>query len=143
MIEFRYYGDAVGKARPRYSQRQGYVHTYTPKKTQLFEQALQLHFKTAYKGDMPAYQREVPVRIEVTIAVAVPKSWSKKKREQAISDEILPTKKPDLDNVLKSIFDALNGFAYEDDAQIVEIQAERYYTGEEPFINVKVEEYEL
>ena len=143
MIEFRYYGDAVGKARPRYSRRGDYVHTYTPRNTQVFEQAIQYHCKTACRKDFPKYDRDTPVKVSVTIAVGIPKSWSKKKREQAIENEILPTKKPDLDNVLKSLFDAMNGFAYEDDAQIVEIYAERFYTGGEPYIDVKVEEHKL
>ena len=143
MISFRYYGDAVGKARPRYSQRNGYVQTYTPKKTQDFEEAIQQSFRLAhYPKEIPVYTREVPIKITVDIAVAVPKSWSKKKTEQALDWFIFPTKKPDLDNVLKSIFDALNGYAYEDDAQIVVIESERFYASE-PYIQVVVEKYEL
>ena len=143
MIEFRYYGDAVGKARPRYARRGDYVHTYTPRNTQVFEEAIKHHCKTACKKDFPMYPKDTPVKVDVRIAVAIPKSWSKKKREKAINDEIFPTKKPDLDNVLKSIYDAMNGFAYEDDSQICMTFAERYYTGGEPFIDVKVEEYHL
>lgn len=143
MIRFRYEGEAIGKARPRYSKRGDYVHTYTPKKTQIFEQAIGLHCKVACKGEIPKHKRDTPVKVDIMIGVSVPKSWSKKKRQEAIECKILPTKKPDLDNVVKSVLDAMNGFAYEDDAQVVLIFAERYYTEEEPFIDVLVEEYEL
>ena len=30
--------------------------------------------------------------------------------------EMLPTKKPDVDNIIKIILDSLNGLAYKDDA---------------------------
>jgi Holliday junction resolvase RusA-like endonuclease len=40
MIWFRYDGEAVGKGRPRYARRGGYVQTYTPKKTKDFEEAI-------------------------------------------------------------------------------------------------------
>lgn len=38
-----------------------------------------------------------------------------------------PTVKPDVDNFLKSLLDALNQIAYEDDAQIIEINASKKY----------------
>lgn len=37
-----------------------------------------------------------------------------------------PTKRGDLDNVQKVLYDAMNGFIYADDSQIVEIHAYRY-----------------
>lgn len=38
-----------------------------------------------------------------------------------------PAKKPDCDNVEKAVYDALNGLAYKDDAQIVESGLKKYY----------------
>ncbi len=40
---------------------------------------------------------------------------------------IKPAKKPDCDNIMKIICDALNGFAYKDDAQIVLAQIGKEY----------------
>lgn len=37
-----------------------------------------------------------------------------------LAGEIRPTKKPDMDNVVKIIADSLNNLAYYDDTQIVE-----------------------
>jgi Holliday junction resolvase RusA-like endonuclease len=39
-----------------------------------------------------------------------------------------PTKKPDIDNIEKIIFDALNGIAYNDDSQIVSCWADKFYS---------------
>ena len=44
------------------------------------------------------------------------------------SGKIRPTKKPDCDNCIKSITDALNGIAYIDDSQIVSIECEKWYS---------------
>jgi Holliday junction resolvase RusA-like endonuclease len=40
---------------------------------------------------------------------------------------LLPTKKPDLDNVIKAVCDALNKFAYHDDSQIVAIECSKAF----------------
>ena len=51
---------------------------------------------------------------------------------------ILPTKKPDADNIAKAILDALNGLAYYDDAQVVHLEVQKRYSNEpraEVFIN--------
>ena len=37
------------------------------------------------------------------------------------------TKKPDLDNLVKSVLDGLNGIAYVDDNQIIDIEARKEY----------------
>jgi Holliday junction resolvase RusA-like endonuclease len=42
--------------------------------------------------------------------------------------EIRPTKKPDADNILKAVLDALNGLAYNDDSQIVSARIEKLYS---------------
>ena len=53
---------------------------------------------------------------------------------------IKPTKKPDADNIVKIICDALNGVAYKDDTQVVELDFKKVY-GE--FEKVIVEIVEL
>lgn len=52
---------------------------------------------------------------------------------------IRPTKKPDLDNVIKIILDGLNGLAYGDDKQVVELKALKCYA-KEPFVLIQIEE---
>ena len=56
-----------------------------------------------------------------------------------IDGEILPTKRPDIDNVVKCIMDSLNKLAYKDDAQVVALVAEKCY-GAEPMVLVRLSE---
>lgn len=72
-----------------------------------------------------------PVSLDVVIARAVPLSWSKAKRARALNGELKPTGKPDLDNCIKLLCDALNGVAWQDDAQIVALSVRKRY-GEQP-----------
>ena len=53
--------------------------------------------------------------------------------------ELLPTVKSDLDNCLKSIMDALNGVAYEDDKQVVMATINKWYS-EEPKAEIIIRE---
>ena len=85
----------------------------------------------------PIYPADAPLKATVIIGMKVPKSYPKKKREKCLSGEIAPTKKPDVDNVLKSIFDALCGYAMHDDSQITEVVAEKLYA-EEPYVEVTI-----
>lgn len=64
-----------------------------------------------------------PVRLKVSLLVEPPKSWSKKKRDETT----FITGKPDADNQLKLIGDALNGIVWADDSQIAEIEFRRMY----------------
>jgi Holliday junction resolvase RusA-like endonuclease len=79
----------------------------------------------------------------MTIAAyyTIPKSASKKKRLLMEKGEIRPTKKPDIDNVVKVYADALNEIAYHDDTQIVSLVCEKYYSGE-PRVEVRLESIE-
>ena len=139
MIKFTYYGEAVGKGRPRYSKRGDYVHTYTPQKTKNFEDAIRFEFMSSNCEAMPVYDREKSLKAEVIVGVSIPSSYSKKKQALCRDGFISPTKKPDIDNILKSIFDALNGFAFADDVQIVKVIAEKKYANV-PFVEVMIDE---
>ena len=57
-----------------------------------------------------------------------------------LNDQISPTKKPDIDNIAKSILDAMNRFIIYDDNQVVKISVEKKYdTEDKTYIRV----YEL
>ena len=68
-----------------------------------------------------------PVALELWFYLPIPKSFSRRKRLAALSGEILPAKKPDLDNLVKAVLDALLGVALQDDKQIVELRAGKLY----------------
>ena len=79
--------------------------------------------------------------MSVSAYYPIPKSTSKVKKEKMLKGILLPDKKPDVDNVLKGICDALNTIAYDDDKQIVHMDIEKYYS-EEPRTEVILKERE-
>lgn len=111
-LMFEVPGEPVGKGRPRFT-RQG--RAYTPAKTAKYENLVSLAFLQACPDHVPF---EGPVEMTMNAYFSIPKSWSKKKQEDARFNKIWPTKKPDTDNIAK-MKDALNGLAFKDDSQVV------------------------
>ena len=106
-------GEVVPKQRPRFT-RSG--HAYTPKRTTDYETKVKAHYLTEYPYGL-AFENE-PLEIVLNVYFKIPASFSKKKQDDLLIHSY-PTKRPDSDNLLKSVCDALNGVAYTDDAQIV------------------------
>lgn len=124
-------GEPQGKARPRFT-RGG--RAYTPKKTVEYERAIKSAFLAA-GGTLT----NLPVTVSINAYYKIPASATKKKTAQMMSGEILPTKKPDTDNIAKAVCDALNGVAYHDDAQVCILHVKKIYSTE-PSIVVTVTE---
>jgi len=59
--------------------------------------------------------------------VAVPTSWSRRKRDEALSGALHATGRPDVDNCSKLALDALNGIIWKDDAQVCQLNIVRRY----------------
>jgi len=134
---FTIQGEPHGKGRPRVTR--GGKHTYTPKKTKEYENLVKQSF-IAECGNQEPF--ETHVKMSLYMVFKVPKSASKKNRELMLNGTIRPTKKPDIDNIIKSVADGLNGLAYLDDKQIVEIKAIKWY-GENPRINVVISKIDI
>jgi Holliday junction resolvase RusA-like endonuclease len=75
--------------------------------------------------------------VQLSITMAVPISWSKKKAAAALAGQVLPTRKPDADNVVKAVFDGMNGVVWRDDVQAVDLQLRKRY-GTTPGVHVRV-----
>ena len=123
MREFKIPGKAQAKQRPRIG-RSGVV--YTPKETLVYENYVKMCYSD-YANQFEWLPYENQVRAEIDVLVAVPKSDSKAKKKAKIEGAIRPTVKPDCDNLAKSILDSLNGLAYQDDKQVVELSVKKYY----------------
>ena len=123
MREFKIPGKAQAKQRPRMG-RSGIV--YTPKETLVYENYVKMCYSD-YANQFGWLPYENQVRAEIEVLVAVPKSDSKTKKKAKIEGMIRPTVKPDCDNLAKSILDSLNGLAYHDDKQVVELVVKKYY----------------
>ena len=140
-IYFKFRGEPVGKGRPRVTASRGrFAHAYTPKKTKEFEDAIRFEFMASNCEKMPVFPKDVPLIADMTFAFSVPKSYSKKNREACLNGELFHTHRPDADNIAKAVLDALVGYAYEDDSQIVTMALEKIYA-EEPYVEVTIFPY--
>lgn len=112
-ITFWVRGLPIGKQRPRFNSETRT--TYTPQKTLVWEKEIKNAFEDLGKEAIP---KGIPIRISVLAKYEPPKSWSKKRKTAVLLNNAPKVSKPDCDNVLKAVLDALNGVAYADDAQI-------------------------
>ncbi len=124
-MQFEIKGKPVAKARPRV----GKFGTYTPQKTVNYENLINYTFTQKYPDFKPF---EGEIKVKITAIFEVPKSYSKKKREMLLPDEFSEhgmgyKGKVDIDNICKSVLDALNGIAYKDDSQITCLLAFKEY----------------
>lgn len=122
------------QTRPRFSKFGTYE---DPKMKAWRRQCSQLI--TKHHADQPAL--EGALRTRVKFFIKPPQYISKvKKNRQALTDEIIPvSKKADLDNYIKALFDSANGILYKDDGQIAEIYAIKVYSTS-PMIEFEIEE---
>jgi Holliday junction resolvase RusA-like endonuclease len=81
-----------------------------------------------------------PLDVSVFAIMPMPKSWTPKKKQDALDGFLMPTSKPDLDNICKLVLDAANGILWHDDSQIVGLDLAKAY-GEKPGYIISVEAY--
>lgn len=136
-MEFIVEGEPQGKARPRFSRRSGTV--YTPAKTAKYEKEIRQSFLAAGGKMIPAGSY---VAVTVDAYFKIPKSYTKRKRLECERNIIRPDKKPDIDNVVKVVLDALNKVAYADDKQVIGIVCRKWYSHSSGFLKVHILEVE-
>lgn len=134
-MEFIVEGEPQGKARPRFSQKSGTV--YTPAKTVRYERLIRKAFLDAGGKAIPS---DCYVGITVDAYFQIPKSYTKGKRMACQHNINRPAKKPDIDNSLKAVLDALNKVAYEDDRQVIEVICRKWYSQSTGFLKINVQE---
>jgi Holliday junction resolvase RusA-like endonuclease len=112
-VYFEVVGSPVPKARARTVRKGGRTWSFTPKKVAVWEKIVKLeaskHFSMPING---------PVMISMIFHMSRPDSRRK---------DIWVSTTPDLDNLEKSVLDALNGIAYIDDRYVVAKNAQKKY----------------
>jgi Holliday junction resolvase RusA-like endonuclease len=131
-VSFKVLGEPVGKGRPKFARVGDGVTTYTPRETRAYEERVRAAYRAA--GGPHLGDRALCVRI--VAYCPIPASVSKARRYAMAHGFELPTKKPDCDNILKIICDALNRCAYDDDKQIVRAEVVKKYTADIPRVEV-------
>ena len=93
--------------------------------------------KMKVKGEIIAYMKE---DLPYSDGVETTKAWARTHTDEIEEVAAGPLKKPDIDNIVKVVADALNGAAYHDDTQIVFTIAKKAYSAVEG-LDITVEEY--
>lgn len=117
-MKFEVPGVPVAKGRPRFENG----HVRTPTKTVEYEDFVKLCF---YKAG--GQITEHPVRMMIDAYYPVPKGTPSKKAAAMMDGRIKRTARPDVDNIGKIVLDALNGLAYVDDKQVIELQVRKHW----------------
>lgn len=119
------------KGRPRFTKS---GHAYTPQKTRDYEMAVSTFARNAIKSPLNG-----EIQLIINYYMPIPKSWRESKKQLADDGAIRPTTKPDIDNLTKAVLDSLNGIAYFDDKQIVDLHCRKFYS-DNPRTEIQVEE---
>lgn len=124
---FKVIGNPQGKQRPRFNLKTKTI--YTPKDTVVYENNVRQAYIAA-GGEMISKTKPIGIAIEARFIRA------------RTNKKSAPTLKPDADNIAKIVMDALNGVAYKDDSQVVDICVYKTWAvGMDSY--VKVEVYEI
>lgn len=128
-------GQPVAKGRLRHALIGKRVVGYTPSKTRDYEKALAQEADKVW-GGRPLLTGAL--KLTVWAYMGIPRSWSKAKKERALSGDLRPVTRPDWDNFGK-ITDALNCVIWADDNQIVSGTVYKLYS-DKPRLEIQVEE---
>jgi Holliday junction resolvase RusA-like endonuclease len=123
-VAFTIPGAARGKGRPRATRFGKGVRLYTDAKTASYEGLI------AYAAQQALGRRDPlagALVVTVLVRIAPTLSTSKKARAEMLAGTLHPAKKPDLDNVVKSVLDGCNGVAFRDDAQVCWLNVGKIY----------------
>jgi Holliday junction resolvase RusA-like endonuclease len=131
-------GAPIAKARPRAAKtKTNKVYMYTPSRTKDFEYKIRQRAEQAFKKPMQG-----PVSLTIIFLLPRPKTIYWKTKPMPM---VPCTKQPDIDNLVKSVTDSLNGVAFLDDNQVSVLHSyKRYHAGEDgPKTTIIIEEDEL
>ena len=130
-------GEAVAQGRPRMTTINGHPRAYDPAKSRTYKATLALLASQAMRERKLDLCTDA-VALTVIQLKAIPKSMTKKKRQDAMFGTLRPTTKPDLDNVIKAVMDAFKMVVWRDDSQVVDIRASKFYA-DAPLIRIIIE----
>lgn len=122
--------------RPRITVRGKYAHAYEPKSITEYKRLVAGKYRSEHKQQLPLTGA---LSVDVRFYRPIQKSISKIERQRRLLGESLPTVKPDIDNYVKAILDALNGLAFQDDSQIAVLYARKIYS-DKPRTEIEITE---
>ena len=123
-MKFTIKGRPLAKARPQFSSKGGKFRTYTPQTTATFENLVKLEASKYFNVPLAG-----PVSISIVFYLPRPQHliWKTKPMPAIYCD-----KRPDIDNLAKSVIDGMNGIAFKDDGQVSSLLLTKlYHAGDE------------
>lgn len=114
-------GQPQGKGRPRFAKVGNFMRAYTPAETVSFEEKVR-----GYALREGVTRIHGPVMMTISAFRQIPISTSVKKAESMEGQ--FCTVKPDWDNIGKIVSDALNGVAFNDDSQVVDVRVTKMWS---------------
>lgn len=138
-------GNPFGKQRPRVVRTgKGASRAFTSEKTMQYESYVKVLYRRKY-GRHTSFKEDDELHLDIKAYYEIAKSTPKYLKEMMLTGVVKPTKKPDVDNIIKIIADSLNEVAYKDDKQIVACSCQKFYASN-PRVELvlsKVNEVEL
>jgi Holliday junction resolvase RusA-like endonuclease len=131
-INFTVPGTPRAKQRPRMNTLTHVV--YTPPETREYEQEVKLAYIAKF-GKIPRFAKDKALSLSIKAYFSTPESMPLRKKLFLTATNAPHIKKPDGDNIIKTVADALNGLAYRDDAQICHEEIFKIY-GDPPRVEV-------
>ena len=131
-VKFIVLGNPVGKGRPKFTKT---GHAFTPKDTVNYETLV--HMEYLSQCGNAKFPDDAMLDMRIKAYYSIPKSKSKKQQNLMREGIVRPIKKPDMNNCIKIIADALNKIAYRDDTQIVDCQVRKFYS-DNPRVEVRI-----
>lgn len=123
-IAFTIPGDVQAQQRPKFSRFGQHVSVRDPKESKDYKAFVRLVAAEHAPGDLITE----PIELKINVYRKIPKSFSKKKHNEAIEGVLRPTTKPDIDNLVKGIKDGLSKVIWHDDSQVISLVANKYYS---------------
>lgn len=139
-ISFIVYGEPVAQAR---AGRRNFIKAQKAR-TQAFDPEKSASFKDKVYDQAVSVKPERPIETAIAITVkvykSIPKGMAQYKQKLALAGELRPITKPDLDNIIKAVKDALKGVVWRDDSQVVSFGHSGKWYSDVPRVEITVRE---
>jgi len=115
----------MGQARARAARRGNHIHMYSSPKSVEYKESLQHYLINQLPEGFKIPDIDVDIMVFAAFCMPMLRSWSQKKRGKHLDKP--HTKKPDIDNLVKALFDAMNGIVWKDDSQVACLNVSKHY----------------
>lgn len=132
MVNFKIVGEIQTKQRPRATTINGFARVYTPKDTIVYEN----YIKSEYQRQVNKWFGNEPLSIKIDCRFKASKEVA---RLLKLGYNIICDNQKDCDNLAKIICDGLNGVAYTDDRQIINLEVSKSYDLESEYVIVQLD----